>query len=135
MSDQQHPVVLFDGVCNLCDGAVQFIIKRDKHQKLRFASLQSDYAQDRLQYTDLPPQYLDSFVLLEAGAWYTRSTAALRVCKYLDGLWPLLYAFIVVPKPIRDGVYNWVGRNRYQWFGKKDNCMVPTPELKALFLG
>ncbi len=131
---EEHPVVLFDGVCNLCDQAVQFIIRHDATGQLRYASLQSAYAAERLKTTDLPPAFLDSFVLLENGRWYTRSTAALRVSRYFGGLWRLLYVFIVVPRPIRDAVYNFVGRNRYSWFGEKEACMIPTPELKALFL-
>lgn len=134
MAKENHPVVLFDGVCNLCDHAVQFIIRHDRHRKLRFASLQSGYAAGRLETTNLPPTYLDSFVLLEAGRCYTRSTAALRVARYFGGLWQLLYVFILIPRPIRDAVYNLVGRYRYRWFGKKNSCMVPTPELKVLFL-
>lgn len=128
------PIVLFDGVCNLCNSAVQFIIRHDKKNIFMFTSLQSDTGQELLAQYDLPLNELNSFILIENNKAYTRSSGALRVIKKLKGLWPLLYGFIIVPKFIRDGVYNWVGRNRYKWFGKQDACMIPTPELKARFL-
>jgi predicted DCC family thiol-disulfide oxidoreductase YuxK len=129
-----QPVVLFDGVCNLCNSAVQFIIKRDKKNIFRFASLQSPIGQKLLEQYHLPTNELNSFILVENNKVYDRSTGALRVVKRLKGLWPLLYILIIIPKFLRDPVYNWVGRNRYKWFGKKDECMIPTPELKARFL-
>ena len=128
------PIVLFDGVCNLCNSAVQFIIRHDKKNIFMFTSLQSDTGKKLLAQYDLPLNELNSFILIENNKAYTRSSGALRVIKKLKGLWPLLYGFIIVPKFIRDGVYNWVGRNRYKWFGKQDACMIPTPELKARFL-
>ena len=128
------PIVLFDGVCNLCNSAVQFIIRHDKKNIFMFTSLQSDTGQKLLAQYDLPLNELNSFILIENNKAYTRSSGALRVIKKLKGLWPLLYGFIIVPKFIRDGVYNWVGRNRYKWFGKQEACMIPTPELKARFL-
>ena len=130
----EQPVVLFDGVCNLCNSAVQFIIKRDKKNTFRFAALQSETGQKLLAQYGLPAKELNSFILIENDKAYNRSTGALRVLKKFKGLWPLLYGFIIVPKFIRDGVYDWVGRNRYKWFGKKEECMIPTPELKARFL-
>ena len=129
-----QPIVLFDGVCNLCDSAVQFIIRHDKKNTFLFASLQSETGQKLLAKFNLPLDELNSFILVDNDKAYTRSTGALMVLKRLKGLWPLLYGFIIVPKFIRDGVYNWVGRNRYKWYGKKDACMIPTPELKARFL-
>ena len=129
-----QPIVLFDGVCNLCDSAVQFIIRHDKKNTFLFASLQSETGQKLLAKFNLPLDELNSFILVDTDKAYTRSTGALMVLKRLKGLWPLLYGFIIVPKFIRDGVYNWVGRNRYKWYGKKDACMIPTPELKARFL-
>ncbi|MBA2250217.1 MAG: thiol-disulfide oxidoreductase DCC family protein [Chitinophagaceae bacterium] len=130
----ERPVILFDGVCNLCNSAVKFVIARDKKKLFSFASLQSDEGQKRLTEHQLSSMDLDSFVLIENGKAYTRSDGALRVAKKLKGGWPLLYAFIIVPKFIRDGMYNWIARNRYKWFGKQDVCMIPTPELKARFL-
>ncbi len=128
------PVILFDGVCNLCNGAVQFVIKRDTKKYFSFASLQSVEGQKLLNEHHLPASDINSFVLIENEQAFTRSAAALRVTKKLNALWPLLYGFMIVPKFIRDGVYNWVAKNRYKWFGKKDACMIPTPELKARFL-
>lgn len=130
----QHSIILFDGVCNLCNGAVQFVIKRDNKNQFLFASLQSEEGKQILKEHNFPMNRMDSFFLVENGKVYNRSTAALKVVKKLSGLWGLLYGFIIVPKFIRDGVYNWIAKNRYQWFGRKDECMIPTPELKAKFL-
>jgi len=128
-------VIFFDGVCNLCNGAVQFVIKRDRKSYFKFAALQSDFAQNELAKYQLKVKHGDSFVLLENGKVHEQSTAALRVAKKLNGLWPLLYVFIIVPPFIRNAVYRFVGRNRYKWFGKQESCWVPTPNLKRRFLG
>ena len=130
----QHSIILFDGVCNLCNGAVQFVIKRDNKNRFLFASLQSQEGIEILKEYNLPLNEVNSFFLIENGKVYDKSTAALRVLKKLKGLWRLFYIFIIVPKFIGDGVYNWIAKNRYQWFGRKDECMIPTPELKAKFL-
>lgn len=132
--ETEAPVIFFDGFCNLCNGAVQFTIERDVKNIFRFAPLQSNYAQEKLVPFAIEPKQGESMVLLENGKVYERSTAALRVAKQLGGAWPLLYGFIIVPTFIRDGVYNFVGKNRYKWFGKKESCWVPTPELKSKFL-
>mgnify|MGYP001272979165 CR=1 FL=1 len=124
-------IILFDGVCNLCNGAVQFVIKRDKQEQFMFGSLQGQAGQAYLRRFGLD---FTSFVLIEDDKAYTRSTAALRTAKHLGGLWKLLYVFIIVPRFIRDAVYNRIAGNRYKWFGKKDACMVPTPALRARFL-
>jgi predicted DCC family thiol-disulfide oxidoreductase YuxK len=129
-----QPIILFDGVCNFCNSAVNFVIKRDKTSVLKFATLQSDVAQKLLLTHKLPANDLSSFIFMEYDKVYTRSTAALRVCRYLNGLWPAMYGFIIVPKFIRDGIYNWISKNRYHWFGKKQECMIPTPEIRAKFL-
>jgi predicted DCC family thiol-disulfide oxidoreductase YuxK len=129
-----QPVILFDGVCNLCNGAVQFIIKHDKKNRFRFASLQSGTGQHLLEQYNLPADQLNSFILIENGKAYTRSTGALKVAKKLSGIWPMLYTFMIIPKIFRDSIYDWVARNRYKWFGKKNECMIPAPELKARFL-
>ena len=134
METQEHPVILFDGVCNLCQAAVQFVITRDPNRHFRFASLQSAYGQAIAQKAGLSITDLSSFILYENGAAYTRSTAALKTTKGLSGGWPLLYVFIIVPKFIRDAIYDFIAKNRYRWFGKKESCWVPTPALKALFL-
>lgn len=130
---QMQSVILFDGLCNLCNGAVQFVIERDQQDKFHFASLQSDFAKKELLNFDIDSTRMNSFILLENGKIYHRSTAALRVAKKLNGLWPLLYAFIIIPPFVRDGVYNYVAKNRYKWFGKKESCWVPTAELKRKF--
>ena len=127
-------IILFDGVCNFCNSAINFVIKRDKKARLHFAPLQSTTGQQLLATHQLPTDEMKTFVFIEKGRAYTRSTAALRVCKYLNGLWPLCYVFIIIPKFIRDGVYNWVARNRYKWFGIKQECMIPTPDISSRFL-
>ncbi len=129
-----EPIILFDGVCNFCNSAVNFVIKRDKKSVLKFATLQSSIANQLLAKNNLPTNDLSSFVFIENNKIYTRSAAALKVCRYLNGLWPMMYGFMVVPKFIRDGIYNWISKNRYQWFGKKEECMVPTAEVKSRFL-
>ena len=130
----ESPIVLFDGVCNLCNGAVQFIIKRDKKKKFLFASLQGKTGNELLRKFDLPENIFNSFILLEGDKVYTRSTAALKIARKLNGGWKLLYALMIIPQFIRNGVYNIIAKNRYKWFGKRDECMVPTAELKELFL-
>ena len=136
MSTSETPLVLFDGVCNLCNGAVTFLIDHDPKGALRFASLQSATAKTLL--ADLGANVgagdPDTMLLVENGRLYDRSTAALRIAKRLP--WPLksLYALILVPRPIRDRVYAWVARNRYRWFGRAESCRVPTPELRARFV-
>jgi len=133
-SVDEHAVVLFDGVCNLCNGAVNFVIDRDPDGYFRFAPLQSDVGEKILADTDAADALLDTIVLVEDGEVYDRSGAALRIARYLTGLWPLLYAFIIVPRPLRDAVYDWIAANRYRWFGKRDQCRLPTPNLKERFL-
>jgi predicted DCC family thiol-disulfide oxidoreductase YuxK len=128
------PIILFDGVCNLCNGAVQTVIKHDSNGNFLFASLQSNEGKKLLAQYRLPADDLNSFVLIQNGKAYTKSSGALKVVKQLTGSWQLLYAFIIVPKFIRDWVYVWIANNRYKWFGKKDECMIPTPALKARFL-
>jgi predicted DCC family thiol-disulfide oxidoreductase YuxK len=123
-------VLLFDGVCNLCNGFVRFIIERDPARRFQFAPLQSDAARRLLQAAPLP----DSLVLVEDGRFFVRSAAVLRVARGLRFPWSLAYVFVAVPRPLRDWVYDIVARNRYGWFGRRDVCMVPTPELKARFL-
>lgn len=120
-----HPVILFDGVCNLCSGAVQFVIKRDPKDIFRFASLQSDYGEKVLLNYRLETKNYASFVLLDKEKIYTKSTAALMVAKKLSGGIKFMYAFIVVPAFIRDFVYSIIAKNRYRWFGKKNECWLP----------
>jgi predicted DCC family thiol-disulfide oxidoreductase YuxK len=127
-------IILFDGVCNLCNSSVQFIIRHDKKNQFLFGSLQGEAGQRYLKEFNLTTDILNSFLLIEGDKVYTHSAAALRVLKYLQNGWQLFYAFIIVPKFIRDGVYNFISKNRYKWFGKKEECWIPTPELKNKFL-
>ncbi|MBL0182322.1 MAG: thiol-disulfide oxidoreductase DCC family protein [Chitinophagaceae bacterium] len=131
---KEQPIILFDGICNLCNRVVRFVIRRDKKKVIRFAALQSEAGQGLLQKYHLPVTAMESFVFIENGKVYSRSSAALKVCRHLRGLWPLCYGFIIVPEFIRDAVYNWVAKNRYKWFGVRAECMIPTPEIKARFL-
>jgi predicted DCC family thiol-disulfide oxidoreductase YuxK len=127
-------IVLFDGVCNLCNASVRFIIKRDRKNLFYFASLQGAAGQELLRNLNLETDQFNSFVLIEKSKVFVRSEAVLRVLKILGGSWKFLYAFIILPKFIRDGIYNLIAKNRYKWFGKKEKCPVPLPEWKAKFL-
>jgi predicted DCC family thiol-disulfide oxidoreductase YuxK len=129
-----HPIILFDGVCNYCNAMVNFLIRRDKKKIFRFAALQSEAAQKILGQYHLPQNNFDSFILVENDKIYKRSDAALRLYNKLPWYWKWTQLFWIFPKFIRDGVYNVIARNRYKWFGKKDQCMVPTPEVKERFL-
>lgn len=133
LNELKNPVVLFDGVCNLCEGSVQFIIKRDKKKYFRFASLQSEFGQNILQHFQLDKNNFNSFILLEEGKIFTQSTAALKVAKQLSGAWKWMNLFIVIPTFIRNFIYNIIAKNRYKWFGKKEACWLPTKQLKELF--
>ncbi len=127
-------IILFDGVCNLCNSSVNFIIDRDKKNKYKFASLQSETGQKYLNKFCLNSKEFDSIVLIENEKYYLRSEAVIKIAKNFNGLWKLLYGFIIIPEPIRDYFYDILANNRYKWFGKKDSCRVPTPELKEKFL-
>ena len=133
-TEVKNPVIFFDGVCNLCNTSVQFIIKRDKADQFRFASLQSEYAQEVLPNDLTVPEALQSIILRHNGKIMKKSTAALTIAKKLSGGWPLLYAFIIIPKFIRAFIYDLIAKNRYRMFGKKNECMIPTPELKHRFV-
>jgi len=127
-------IVFFDGVCNLCDRTVQFILKRDRKKRFLFGSLQGKTGQEYLHKYHLPADKFHSFMLIEGNVLYTRSTAVLRMLKHLGRGWQLLYVFIYIPQPIRDGVYTLIATNRYKLFGKKDQCSLPTPDEKERFL-
>ncbi len=132
--EHHENILLFDGVCNLCNHTVQFIIKRDKGAKFKFAALQSDIGQALLKKYDLPLKDFESFVLIRKGNYYQRSSAALQVAKVLGWPWRLFYIFILIPKFIRDFFYNIISNSRYNVFGRQDSCMIPSPELKERFL-
>ncbi|OLY91252.1 Predicted thiol-disulfide oxidoreductase YuxK, DCC family [Cnuella takakiae] len=128
-----HPIILFDGVCNLCNSTVQFVIRNDKNGVFRFASLQSESGKHLLAQTGLKDD-MGSVVLVESGRVYRYSTAALHIARRLDGAWPLLYGLMIVPPFIRNGVYRFIAKNRYRWFGQKQTCWVPAPQLQSRFL-
>ena len=129
-----HPIILFDGVCNLCNYSVQYVIKHDPDAVFQFASLQGETGRQLLRQYGLSANDLNSFVLIRDNKAYTRSSAALTVTKQLTGLTKLLYGFIIVPPFIRNAVYSFIAKNRYKWFGKKDSCMIPIAGLKSRFL-
>jgi predicted DCC family thiol-disulfide oxidoreductase YuxK len=129
-----HPTLLFDGICNYCNVMVNFIIRQDKKKVFRFTALQSDAGQKILNEFKLPQNNFDSFMLVENNKIYQRSDAALRLYNKLPWYWKWTQFFWIFPKFIRDGVYSVIARNRYKWFGKKDQCMVPAPEVKERFL-
>lgn len=129
-----HPIVLFDGVCNLCNGLVRFLYPRDKGEQLYFTPLQSRTAQDVMRKFAFSSDDFDTFLLVEGKRLYTRSAAALRLVRYLSFPWPLLTVFTLVPPFLRDVFYSFIARNRYHWFGQLDTCPLPTPELQARFL-
>jgi predicted DCC family thiol-disulfide oxidoreductase YuxK len=130
----QETVIFYDGVCNLCNAAVQFVLKRDKKAVFTFCSLQSYRAKELLPAYFSESNEPSSIVLKENNHVYTESTAALRICKHLRGLWPVLYVFILVPRFVRDGVYRFIARNRYKWFGQSESCPSPKPEWQERFL-
>lgn len=127
-------IILFDGVCNLCNSSVQFVIRHDYKCTFQFAALQSAAGKALLAEYNIFSDQLASIVLIKEGKAYQRSRAALEIARKLTGLWPLMYAFIIVPPFIRNAVYDWIAANRYRWFGEKNECMIPTPELKSRFL-
>jgi len=128
------PVILFDGVCNLCNRSVNFILKRDSGKIYKFASLQSDAAINIFNKHNLNLDKFDTIVLIKDQKVYQKSNAILEVTRSLGGLWPLLYVFKLIPRFLRDALYDYIAKNRYSWFGKSDQCRVPTPDLKERFL-
>ncbi len=127
-------IIFFDGVCNLCNASIDFVIQRDRDDHFLVGALQEDFSRKLLSDFKVREDYLDSLVLLEKGEIYYKSTAALKIARNLSGVWPILYPLIFIPKFLRDPIYNWIGSNRYRWFGKKSTCRLPTPAEKAKFL-
>ncbi|HEY5124496.1 MAG TPA: DCC1-like thiol-disulfide oxidoreductase family protein [Ignavibacteria bacterium] len=132
--DYNYSLILFDGVCNFCNSSVNFIIRRDKKNIFRFASLQSETGQKCLSEFNFSQTEFDTIILIEKGELYTRSTAALRIAKSIRGIWKLFYIFIIIPRPIRNYFYDLLSRNRYKWFGKRYACRIPSEEEKNRFL-
>lgn len=131
---ENKAILLYDGVCNFCDSTVNFIIKRDPEAHFNFAALQSETGQLIQKSFGLDVEKLDSLVLIENKKMYRKSSAALRIARKLKGLYPLLFGLIIIPPFIRDAIYDFVARNRYKWYGKKDSCMIPSPEIRNRFL-
>lgn len=132
---ENKKIVLFDGVCNLCNWTVQFIIKRDKNDQFRFVSLQSDLGIEILKHIGVDPKKTDSIILYEPGiAYFIKSEAALEIVGNLNGLIRYLDILSLLPPFLRDPVYDFIAKNRYKWYGRQDKCMIPTPELNSKFL-
>jgi predicted DCC family thiol-disulfide oxidoreductase YuxK len=131
---QGESIILIDGVCHLCQGLVRFIIPRDPRANFLFVSLQSEVSRELLRSGGLPDNQLNTVVLVENGIYYTESAAVLRIARRLRFPWPAAYVFILVPKPLRNALYRLVARNRYRWFGRDEQCLLPSPELKQRFL-
>ncbi len=128
-------IILFDGVCNLCESSVQFIIKHDKKDVFRFVALQSDLGKKIMQYIGIESDNIDSIVLYNPGvAYFYKSNAAIEIARNLDGLFQFATIFRIIPSSIRNGIYDYIAKNRYRWYGKKEHCLLPTNELKAKFL-
>ena len=130
----RNPIILFDGVCNFCSSIVEFAIKRDPGGIFKYAPLQSEIGRKLLYKFQLPTDEFDSFILIEGEHCFLRSTATLKLFRRLNGLWPILYILIVVPRPIRDFVYNIVAKYRYRLFGRRSDCFIPTPDIRSRFL-
>jgi len=131
---EDGPIILFDGVCNLCSGFVQFVVPRDPEGKFQFASLQSDIGKELLAKHDLPTDELESIVLIEGDESYVKSSAVIRIATLLGGIYALLWPFQILPRFVRDRVYDFVADHRYKWFGKKDQCMVPDGDVQSRFV-
>ena len=128
-------IILFDGVCNLCDASVQFIIKHDKKDVFRFVALQSDLGLEIIKYIGIDARNIDSIILYKPGiAYYYKSSAALEIAKELGGFFSLVIIFKIIPETFRNKMYDFIAKNRYKWYGKKESCMLPTAEFKAKFL-
>jgi len=134
VSDAGSPILLFDGVCNLCNGSVQWVIRNDTSAQFRFASLQSDAGRRLLDEHGLPSDAMDTVVLVDGAKHWRKSDAALEVLRRIGGAWQLLSVLRIVPRALRDAAYDLIARNRYSWWGKREECWIPTPELRARFL-
>ncbi len=135
MIEEGKKIILFDGVCNLCNSAINFVIQRDKKDTFRYAALQSEIGKKLIAERNIDITKIDSILLIDPKlAYYHKSTAAIHIAKQLSGFYPLLSVFLILPKFLRDWIYDIIAKNRYKWFGKKESCMIPTPELKALFI-
>ena len=130
----KYGIILFDGVCNLCNHAVDFVIRRDSHDRFRFASLQEPFLVEFLKSHQIPRAYLDSIVFVYQDKVYIKSRAALEIARLMGGFWKMLYVLVLVPSFLRDPVYDWIAKNRYRWYGKRNTCRVPSPKEATKFL-
>ena len=130
----ENAIILFDGVCNFCNGAINFVLKQDKKGVFRFAPLQSEAGQRLLKQYNLSTAEFDSFVLIDNGKIYKKSSASLRVMNKLPWYWKEAQLLRIIPTAFRDAIYDFIAKNRYKWFGKKEQCMIPTPEMRNRFL-
>ena len=131
---QPKPIIYFDGVCNLCNNAVQFILKNDKKKRFLFATLESDAGLNAVKQAKNGNRITESVILYYRGKYYTKSTAVLLTFKLLGGMWQILYPLILIPAFIRNAIYDLIGRNRYKWFGKKSTCSLPSAEIMERFV-
>ena len=134
LSSETHPLMLFDGVCNLCNASVQWVLLRDHKGIFRFAALQSATGQALLKNLGFQLQDFDTVVLVAGEKVFLRSDVPLEIVRRLGGFWQLLYVFKIIPRPLRDAVYTWVAKNRYRWWGRQETCMLPRPEWKDRFM-
>jgi len=132
--NEDKPIILFDGVCNFCNAGINFIIKQDKKNIFRFAALQSNAGQQLAGQYHLPKKNFDSFILIDKSKVYSRSAAGFKIYGKLPWYWKWTQIFWIVPRFITDAVYDFVARNRYKWFGKKEQCMIPAPDVRNRFL-
>jgi predicted DCC family thiol-disulfide oxidoreductase YuxK len=133
-SSEKKSIILFDGMCNFCNTSVNKIIKYDKKNVFKFAAIQSDAGKKLLTELSIDTLKIDSILLIENNTLFTKSTAVLKIAKQLSGLYKLGYAFIIIPPFIRDTIYDFIAKNRYKWFGKKESCMIPSIEVREKFL-
>ena len=133
-TESKYKIILFDGVCNLCNSSINFVIRNDKKGIFKFAPLQSNFGKKALKKYNINTKDTDSIILVDEDKCYIKSSAALQIAKYLSGAYPLLFGFMIVPKFMRNWVYDYIAENRYKWYGKTESCMIPTPELKDRFI-
>jgi predicted DCC family thiol-disulfide oxidoreductase YuxK len=134
MNNSNNGIILFDGVCNFCNNSINLVIRKDKRDYFRFAPLQSEAGKILTQKFNIDTSKTDSVLLIENDTLYSKSTAALQIARKMSGLFPLCYALIIIPKFLRDPIYDYIAKRRYNWFGKKESCMIPTPEIRKKFL-
>jgi predicted DCC family thiol-disulfide oxidoreductase YuxK len=128
-------IILFDGVCNFCNTSVLKVIKHDKKNVFLFTSLQSEIGKQIIDHFNIDTSKIDSIILIESESQYAiKSTAALKILNQFNGIWKLMQIFWIIPTFIRNSMYNYIAKNRYKWFGKKDECMIPTDEIKSKFI-